>query len=127
MKRRAGLTLIEVLVAVVVCGAGIAVVASAVAGTVRAEAYAANLVRAADHVELILARVESGILPIEPDSGDFAEDGEGDLSWELEVETTQVEGLKLLRVTVAWQSHGVDRDLTVERQLFMDPLVGGIQ
>jgi hypothetical protein len=127
VKRRAGLTLIEVLVAVVVCGAGIAVVASAVAGTVRAEAYAANLVRAADHVELILARVESGILPIEPDSGDFAEDGEGDLSWELEVETTQVEGLKLLRVTVAWQSHGVDRDLTVERQLFMDPLVGGIQ
>ena len=125
--RRSGLTLVEVLVAVVVCGAGIAVVATSVSACIRAEAYAGNLVRAADHAQLVLARVESGILPIEGAAGDFTDDGVTDLFWELEVDNTEVEGLQVLTVTIVWLSQGVERDFTVERQIFVDPLVGGIR
>ena len=125
MRRRSALTLVEVLVAVVVCGAGIAVVATAVSACVRAEAYAGNLVRAADHAQLVLTRVESGILPIEAAAGDFTDEGHTDLFWELDVENTVVEGLQVLTVTIVWVSQGVERDYTVERQIFIDPLIGG--
>jgi Tfp pilus assembly protein PilV len=125
--RRRGLTLVEVLVAVVVCGAGIAVVATGISACVRAEGYAGNLVRAADHAQLVLARVESGILPIQSAAGDFTDEGYTDLFWELEVDNTEVEGLQVLTVTIVWVSQGVEREFTVERQLFVDPLLGGIR
>lgn len=125
MKR--SLTLVEVLVAVVLCGAGLAVVAAGVSSAIRGEAYAGNLVRAADHVELVLARLQSGVLALESADGDFAEDGDADMLWEVTVDNTDVEGLQVMTVVVRWESQGVARDMTVEREIFVDPLVGGVR
>jgi prepilin-type N-terminal cleavage/methylation domain-containing protein len=125
-----GLTLIEVLVAVVLCGAGLSVVAGGVAAAVRAEAYAADLTRAADHVDLVLARLESQELSLETASGDFSEDGEDDLTWEVEVDTpqdVQTEGLNEVTVTVRWSRYEQERDLSVVRWVFLDPLQGGVR
>ena len=124
---QAGLTLVEVLVAVVLCGAGLAIVAAGISSAIRGEAYAQNLVCATDHVELVLARLQSGVLPLEDAEGDFSEDGDADLLWEVVVDNTDVEGLQLMTVTVRWESQGALREMTVEREIFVDPLVGGVR
>ena len=127
MRQRRGLTLVEVLVAVVLCGSGLAVVAAGISSSIRGEAYAGNLTRAADHVELIMGRLESGVLALEDADGDFSEDGAPDLTWEVRLDNTEIEGLQVAAVTVRWESQGVDRDFTVLRDFFVDPLVGGVQ
>lgn len=127
LGRGRGLTLVEVLVAVVVCGAGLALVAAGISGAVRAESYAQGLTSAADHAELLLGRLEAGVLPLEDAAGDFTDDGAPELSWEVRLTPGEVEGLQVARLTVSWTSLGVERDLVVERQLFVDPLEGGIQ
>ena len=124
---RRGLTLVEVLVAVVLCGAGLAVVSTGISSAIRGEAYAGNLNRAADHVELIMGRLESGVLPLEDAEGDFSEDGAADLAWEVRLDNTNVEGLQVATVTVLWESQGVERDFVVPREFFVDPLIGGVQ
>ncbi len=126
MKRGAvrGVTLVEVLIAVVLCGAGLAVVATGISGAIRAEAYSDDLVRAADHLDLLLARLESGELELSDDVGDLAEDGAPDLIWTVEVGAGDLEGLQVARVTVGWRRHGVDRELVCERAFFIDPQAG---
>jgi len=121
------MTLVEVLAAVVVCGAGIAVVAAALSSTVRGESYAGEVTRAADHADLVIARLGSLILPLEDARGDFEEDGSPDLRWAVEMGTTEVEALQSVTVTISWTSRGVERELTIERWIFVDPLLGGIR
>lgn len=127
LLRRLGVSLVEVLVAVVVCGAGISVIATGVSASVRGEAYAGDMTRAVDHVELLLARLESGEIPLEelPAKGDFSEDGAEDLSWSVELDTTDVENLGMATIKVTWTTHGIERDITLERWLFTDPLSKG--
>lgn len=127
MRRRRGLTLVEVLVAVVLCGAGLAVVAAGISSAIRGEAYAGNLSRAADHIELIMGRLESGVLLLENAEGDFSEDGAPDLTWDVRMDNTEVEGLQVATVTVYWESQGVQRDFSVPREFFVDPLIGGVR
>ncbi len=124
MSRRAGMTLVEVLVAVVLCGAGLAVVASGASGAIRAEAYAGDLARAADHLELLLARLESGELELQSAEGDFAEDGAADLAWAVDVTPGDLEGLQVATVAVAWTRYGTPRELVCQRTFFVDPLSG---
>lgn len=129
MSRR-GLTLVEVLIAVVLCGAGLAVVAGGVAAAVRAESHAGQLTRAADHADLILQRMVSGELALESSVGDFSEEGAADLRYLVEVDTppeTQTEGVQVIRVTVAWDAVQGERTLTVSRWIFLDPLQGGVR
>lgn len=123
------LSLVEVLVAVVVCGAGLAVAASGIAAAVRAEAHAERLSRAAAHLEQLLAEVESGVLPLEDGEGVFeGEDAAAiALRWSLHVSTTDVEGLLSIQATVLWDEGGLAHDLSVERLLFVDPLLGGLR
>lgn len=124
------MTLIEVLVAVVVCGAGLAVVAGGVAAAVRAEAHAGQLTRAADHADLVLQRLISGEQDLEAASGDFSDEGYEDLRWEVEIDTpteTQTEGLQAITVVVAWNSPAGERTLSVKRWIFVDPLAGGVR
>jgi Tfp pilus assembly protein PilV len=121
------MTLVEVLVAVVICGAALTLAAGGVASAVRADAYAARLTTAADHAELLLGRLECGALPLEDARGDFEEDGQPDLAWEVTVDTTDIEGLSAAQVTVRWEAQGQQRELSVERLFFLDPLQGGVR
>jgi Tfp pilus assembly protein PilV len=130
MGARKSMTLIEVLVAVVVCGAGLAVVAGGVAAAVRAEAHAGQMTRAADHADLVLQRILSGEQALEAASGDFSDEGAADLRWEVEVDTpteTQTEGLQSVTVGVGWTAPGGERSLSVTRWIFVDPLAGGVR
>jgi len=128
VRRARGITLIEVLVATVVCGAGVAIAAGGVAAAVRAEAYAEDTTRAAEHLDLILAQLEGGVLALEDASGTFDGDDEArseradGLTWEVVLGTTDVANLNTARVTVRWTRHGVERELSVERLYFVDPL-----
>lgn len=121
---RRGVTLVEVLVAVTICGAGLALIASAASGAVRAEAYAASVSRAVDHADLVLGRLESGELLLEDASGDFSEDGAPELTWSIKIDTTDTANLSVAEVTVTWTLHNVQRDLVLERMVFVDPEEG---
>ena len=120
----AGLTLVEVIVAVVVCGAGIAVAALALTATVRAEARVGDLDRASAEADLLLARYEAGILPLEDAEGDFTSDGAPDLTWTVVVEQSDLAGLSDLALTVRWTRQGGEHDLVLHRWLFTDPKTG---
>lgn len=124
MSRRRGMTLVEVLVAVVVCGAGLVIAASAVAAALNAEGHAADVSRAATHLELLLGRVESGVLPLEAAQGDFTEEGAPDLKWSVAVEPGEREGLTDVQLSVTWTRLNQERDLTVSRLIFTDPQAG---
>jgi len=124
VRRARGMTLLEVLVAVVVCGAGIAVVAGGVSAAVRGEAYAGDRVRAADQLDLLLARLESGELALEAAEGELPDAGPPALRWEVEVASGDLEGLTVATATVLWERHGVERRLAVARSFFVDPLTG---
>lgn len=123
------MTLVEVLVAVVVCGAGLALVSAGLSGAIRAEAYAADLDRAASHVQLLAARIDSGELELSDARGTFEAEGADDVSWEITTANadTDVSGLTSYTITIRWTRQGVQRDLSVERWVFVDPLVGGVQ
>jgi len=122
--RRRSFSLVEVLVALTLCGAGLAVVASAAAAGIRGEGYAGGLTRATDHAELILTRLESGELELDAAEGDFEEEGVPELSWKVEVDTTELENLSLVSVTIVYPLHGQERELSVKRWVYTDPLAG---
>lgn len=118
------MTLVEVLVAVVVCGAGLAIAAAGVSSAVRAEGHADDLSRAAAHLELLLARVEAGVLPLSDATGTFEEDGAPELSWSIVCRPGEREALTDVQATVRWTRLGAERELSVQRLLFVDPEYG---
>jgi hypothetical protein len=118
------MTLVEVLVAVVVCGAGLVIAASAVAAALNAEGHADDLSRAATHLELLLGKVESGVVALEADEGDFTEEGAPELKWSITVEPGEREGLTDVQLSVKWTRLNQERDLTVTRLVFTDPNAG---
>ena len=105
--------------AVVVAGAGVAVVATAVAAVLRAEGFAEGLTRATSHLDLVLTRLESGELPLEDAAGDFSEEGAPDLKWSVVIDNTDIEGLRAVECTVLWPLHGEDRELSVVRLMYV--------
>lgn len=119
-----GMTLVEVLVAVVVCGAGLAIAAAGVSAAVRAEGHAADLSRAAHHLELLLGRLEAGVLPLSDAEGTFADDGEPDLAWSVVCRPGEREALTDVQAAVRWTRLGTERELAVQRLLFIDPELG---
>lgn len=122
--RSRGVTLVEVLVAVVVCGAGLAIAAGGVSSILKADVYAEDLTRAADHLELLLSRVEGEVLPRESAKGDFTADGAPELRWELVVTPGDREGLTDVRAIVTWTRWSQERELSVSRLVFVDPQAG---
>ncbi len=120
-RRRRGLTLAETLVATVVLGAGVAVTGAALASTLRAEARAADLERAAGHAANLLARLAAGALPLSDASGDLAADGDAAWTWSVTVRQGALDSLRDVTVVVGWERGGVAQDLTVARTYFVDP------
>ena len=126
MSRR-GMTLIEVLVALVVVGAGIAVITLGISTSLRAEQRAGNLDRGAAYLELLTTRLQSEELNLEEASGDFTEDGAPDLRWSVSLQGTDREGLQQASLAVLWTEPNGEHELRVERLFFVDPLQGGVQ
>ena len=120
-RRRRGLTLAETLVATVVLGAGVAVTGAALASTLRAEARAADLERAAGHVANLLARLAAGALPLSDASGDLVADGDAGWAWSVTVRQGALDSLRDVTVVVGWERSGAAQDLTVTRTYFVDP------
>ncbi len=118
---RSGVTLVEVLLASVVCGAGLAVILSAMSTSIRLEVNADLKVKAARFVELQLGRIESGALPLESAAGDFTEEGAPEFTWTVEVTEADQSNLSQVTVSVLWTEQGEPRDLDAVRLIFTDP------
>jgi Tfp pilus assembly protein PilV len=115
------MTLVEVLVAVVICGAALTIAAGGIAAALRADDAADDLARASSCMRLLLARLESGAVALEAGTGDFADDGEPGFTWEVTVEPGEVEGLTDCHLAVRWTRFNQERELDVSRLLFVDP------
>ena len=121
MRRDRGITLVEVLVASVVVGAGLATVLSAISTSVRADVFAENRVKAAHLIELQLGRIEGNVLPVSPGSGDFLADGESNFTYTIAVDDADQPNLQQITVAVQWTEQGNPRELSVIRLIFNDP------
>ena len=99
IKQKRGFTLIEALVSVILAGGGIAALVSSIGATERAEARA---IQAEKMQRLGNAKLEEIIASRDfvSQGGDFATEGEPDFEWNLEQNTTSVENLSQLTVSV---------------------------
>jgi Tfp pilus assembly protein PilV len=122
MRRTAGVTLVEVLMASVVVGAGLATILQSVSTSVRADVFAENRVKAAHLVELQLGRIESNVLPLTAGAGDFSLDGEPDFAYTIAVaDFPNQPNLEQVTVDITWTEHGDPHDLAAVRLMFNDP------
>jgi len=121
--RRRGITLVEVLLAAVVCGAGLSVILSGIAATAKADIHAEALVRATRLLELELGRLEGGVVPLAAATGDFSLDGAPDVSWTIDVQPTDTTNLNAVTLTATWKENQNDDDRTfsIVRLIFQDP------
>ncbi|MEQ1935627.1 MAG: prepilin-type N-terminal cleavage/methylation domain-containing protein [Fimbriimonadaceae bacterium] len=112
MGVKRGFTFVEALVSVALAGIGIAAAVGAMGAMTKAEANALEKERmqrmAIDKYEELVATNEYNSVT----SGDFADRGETDYQWEAEIETTGVEGLDQLKLTVR-RSTGRESELAI--------------
>src|SRR5262249_44280588 len=124
-RRQRGLTLVEVLVAAVVVGAGLALVASALSSAIRAESHSENLVRISRLLDLQLGRIEGGVLPVQAATGDFSTDGEPDVTWTISVDPTQTANMVQVTIEADWDESGTRQDMEIYRLIYQDPDAAG--
>ncbi len=112
MAVKRGFTFIEALVSIAIAGIGIAAAVGAMGSMSKAEANALEKERmqrmAFDKYEELVATNDYNSVT----SGDFADRGETDYEWEAEIETTGVEGLDQLKLTVR-RSTGRESELAI--------------
>lgn len=80
-RRRSGLTLIEVVVAVTLLAAGVAVVAESLTAAIRTSGHCEDRLAATAIAESLLARLEAGEIEISDAAGDVALDYPDALPW----------------------------------------------
>jgi prepilin-type N-terminal cleavage/methylation domain-containing protein len=122
--RKAGFTLIEVLAALVLMGVGLVSVFSALSAIASSEARTRETEKMhrmamAKFDELrAITDTFSG-----SDSGDFSDLGEPDYVWELQVDTTGIENLDAITVSVERRGRGGDQapSATVTGLVFQPP------
>jgi prepilin-type N-terminal cleavage/methylation domain-containing protein len=109
---RRGFTFIEALVSIALAGIGIASAVGAMGAMTKSEANALEKERmqrlAVDKYEELVATSEYNTLK----SGDFVDRGETDFAWSAEVQTTGVEGLDQLQLTVR-RNTGREAEITI--------------
>ena len=120
-----GFTLVEVLVALVLCSAGIVVVSGAISQCVLSDGKAGELELAADLMEGLLAQLSSGEVELSSGSGTFDDVGYPEVRWSVEVDPGEIEGLVEARCAVLWTSTTGERSLELQRSYFLDPIAGG--
>lgn len=115
MRREAGFTLIEVLVALVVAVAGMAVVSQGFTTGARASSRSQNTTRAAFLAKHLITDFETGALTLtQSHAGPF--DDAPDYSYETKSESGDP-GLTLLTVTVTWDERNQPRTYVLTRLL----------
>ena len=131
-RRRAGLSLLEVLVALAIFFMSIVVISQMVDQASRTAQKAARLTKASLHAESVMAEVTAGIRPMAPSGQEPLPDSED--GWVVMVDAqpeswTQVpsgigtgSGLHLVHVTVAWMNSAgaPETEFTLSRVL-LDP------
>ena len=81
VTRRAGLTLVEVVISVTLLAAGVAVVAEALTAAIRASSHSEDRLAAAAVADALRARLETGEILAADASGDVATDFPDCLPW----------------------------------------------
>ena len=115
MRTRAGFTLVEVLVAMVVAVAAFSILAKGFATGGRAASASRAGTTAAVLAQRVLCDLETGVLaPDQSSSGAF--DDEPDYKWSL-TSAADDPGLRLLTVTVTWTEQNQERSYVLTRLL----------
>jgi prepilin-type N-terminal cleavage/methylation domain-containing protein len=114
MKRKAGFTLIEVLVALVVAVAAMALLSQGFTTGARASTTAQYATRAALLAQRVITDFETGQLTLGSNqSGKFEDDP--DFSYEARSETGSLSGLTQLTISIKWQERNQDRTYEIVR------------
>ncbi|MEQ1823753.1 MAG: prepilin-type N-terminal cleavage/methylation domain-containing protein [Fimbriimonadaceae bacterium] len=112
MGARRGFTFIEALVSIALAGIGIASVVGAMGAMTKTEA---NAIEKEKMQRLAVDKYEELVATNDYDSvttGDFEDRGEPDFAWSAEVQTTGVEGLDQLQLTVR-RSTGREAEISI--------------
>lgn len=108
-SRRAGQTLVEVLVAMVVLGVGLLSVMRAFAVCTNAEGITRSTTVAREFASRMMARVRRDpALLISEDEGTLAP-GHLGFHWKRSLRATEEHGVVAVRVTVEWKNRGIPR------------------
>jgi len=107
MKRR-GFTLIEVLVALVVAVAALALLSQGFTTGARASTTAQYATRAALLAQRVVTDFETGQLPLSSNQSGTFED-EPDFTFDTNSQTGSLTGLTQLTITIRWQERNQDR------------------
>ncbi len=113
MRRAAGVTLVEVLAAMVVAVAAITLMAQGFSAGARASTVSQNLTRAALLAERVLADFESGELSLNRSQSPTFEDAE-EFTCET-VSESYATGVTHLTVWIKWEERGQERTYVVDR------------
>ena len=113
MTRR-GFTLIEVLVALVVAVAAMALLSQGFTTGARASTTAQYATRAALLAQRVITDFETGQLPLTSNQSGTFED-EPDFSFDTASQTGSITGLTQLTITIKWQERNTDRTFVVVR------------
>ncbi len=123
---RRGLTLLEVLVAMIVLGVAIVGIAQGFTVGLRAASAARGTTIATELVATKLAELDAGLIPVtQDDEGDFSDYGEPDFHFRIDSRTTSWLGLYEIVLTVEWPDRGGTRDLIVV-QWMLDRQAGAL-
>jgi len=115
VTRRAGFTLIEVLVSLVVVTACLTIIAQGFLTGGRASVVAQNETLAAMLAESKMAELEAGILSTQSSADGTFEPERPDFSWSIQPESTDTTGLVKMTLTVTWKERHEDRTFTLVR------------
>ena len=114
MKTRAGFTLIEVLVALVVAVAAMSLLSQGFTTGARASTTAQYATRAAILAQRVITDFETGALSLTASqNGSFEDDA--DFTYETRTETGDVQGITKLTVSIRWQERNVDQSFVLVR------------
>ena len=113
MTRR-GFTLIEVLVALVVAVAAMALLSQGFTTGARASTTAQYATRAALLAQRVITDFETGQLPLTSNQNGTFED-EPDFTFESATQTGSITGITQLTITIKWQERNTDRTYVVVR------------
>ena len=126
-RSRSGLTLIEVLVAMVVAVAAMGILAQGFTTGARASMASQNATRAALLAQQVVTELETGELVLtQSNSGDFPDDPEFSFDTTTDVYNDAlgtVTGLNTVTVTVRWKERGQEREFVLMRLMRDRPTV----
>jgi type II secretion system protein I len=112
---RAGFTLIEVLVALVVVTAGLTIIAQGFLTGGRASVASQHGTMAVWLADSKMAELEAGILSTKTSGSGSFEPDQPDFSWEVDIQSTATTGLIQATVTITWKERNEERSFELVR------------